>query len=459
MKLKDRHSNAKMQASRPNTRVSSAKEERVRERVIQKLWRGIALDTIFTVRGGKKIEIISPGTWNHEEGPDFLNAMLRADGKIIKGDVEIHNRSSDWQKHAHSENPDYSNVILHAVMIDDIHDPISPQNAYLLELPFSSTPKEKETTQPSENFCQKFFHTANDQDSVKFLIDAGIERFRNKSTAILSDMIGFGSDKAFLKFFFDAFGYKKNRAPFAELFSRFSEYGKAETKKYPSIILWGESGLLPDHSKGLIPDGEMHSFISESWKKWWPLRKSAREKILWARNAIRPLNSPERRIAALGSLLETFENAPLDFLIDIARLNQNPSAFWKGLKNDLKISHPLWERHASLESPMKKAASLAGESFMLGITLNVILPALYAYSALKNDKPLGRYALDAYLSLPPEQDNSIIRAASEKWFAGPEKKRTILNSAVSHQGVLHIYKEFCDKAHGRCAQCLLSCST
>ncbi len=124
----------------------------------------------------------------------------------------------------------------------------------------------------------------------------------------------------------------------------------------------------------------------------------------------------------------------------------------------MKISQPLWERHSSFESPMKRPASLAGESFLLGITLNVVLPALHAFAALTDDKKLGRYVLDAYLSLPPEQENSIVRSAAEKWFAGPEKKKTLLDSAATVQGMLHIYKEFCSKAQGRCAQCILSCS-
>ncbi|OGV39696.1 MAG: hypothetical protein A2020_08705 [Lentisphaerae bacterium GWF2_45_14] len=456
-----------MQAKQINRRKLSAdipdKDERIRERIIQKLWRGITIDTEFTVRGGGKIEIISPGSWNHEEGPDFLNAMLRVNGKIIRGDVEIHQRSSDWTRHSHSQSPHYSNVILHAVMLDDLKDPVTPSGVPVFELPFSLPPKKDYQPQEIEenaetNFCRDFFHSASDEDARIFLTDAGIERFRNKSTAILSDMIAFGSDRAFLKYFFDAFGYKKNRTAFAKLFSRFSEYDRTEINQHSTTILWGESGLLPNQSKEAFPDDKMQSFVSDCWKQWWPLRKSAREKINWTRNAIRPLNSPERRLAALCIMLEKFENSPIDFFLRIVRSNTYPSAFWPAVRNILKIQCQLWENHASFGSILPKNVSLAGESFLLEITLNVILPSLYAYAVLKKDRTLSRYALDSYLILPPEQDNSIIRAAAEKWFKHPDKKRIILNSTALRQGTLHVYKEFCEKASGRCAQCLLSCS-
>ncbi len=48
---------------------------------------------------GKSVEVIDPGLHNHNAGPDFFNAKVKIDGTLWVGNVEIHDRSSDWFLH------------------------------------------------------------------------------------------------------------------------------------------------------------------------------------------------------------------------------------------------------------------------------------------------------------------------------------------------------------------------
>ena len=62
---------------------------------------------------GMLVEVIDPGKHNSDAGPDFVNAKIRINGTMWAGNVEIHDKSSDWYVHGHDKNRDYDNVILH----------------------------------------------------------------------------------------------------------------------------------------------------------------------------------------------------------------------------------------------------------------------------------------------------------------------------------------------------------
>jgi len=90
----------------------------VRERVLQWAWNKRLIQG--NVEANHSIRIHSTGTWNlHQPGPDFLNAILEINGIIWHGSVEIHLNSSDWYKHRHHLDTNYTNVILHVVVNND----------------------------------------------------------------------------------------------------------------------------------------------------------------------------------------------------------------------------------------------------------------------------------------------------------------------------------------------------
>lgn len=90
------------------------------EKQVQRIWaaRAFRLNGLVT-RSGKRIEVLDPGRWNFQEGPDFRDAILEFDGRRKHGDVEIHLHERDWLRHGHHEDPNFSNVILHVVLFPD----------------------------------------------------------------------------------------------------------------------------------------------------------------------------------------------------------------------------------------------------------------------------------------------------------------------------------------------------
>ena len=68
---------------------------------------------------GEKIQIIFPGQYNTNQGPDFTEAKLTINKTIWAGNVELHLKTSDWEKHNHQADKNYKNVVLHVVWEND----------------------------------------------------------------------------------------------------------------------------------------------------------------------------------------------------------------------------------------------------------------------------------------------------------------------------------------------------
>ncbi len=64
---------------------------------------------------GQSVEVIDAGLPNSNAGPDFFNAKVKINGTLWVGNVEIHDKSSDWFTHGHDTDAHYNNVVLHVV--------------------------------------------------------------------------------------------------------------------------------------------------------------------------------------------------------------------------------------------------------------------------------------------------------------------------------------------------------
>ena len=73
----------------------------------------------FELPNGDRVEIINPGEYNTDAGPDFFNAKIKIADTIWAGNVEIHINASDWFVHNHHNNSNYNNIILHVVLNND----------------------------------------------------------------------------------------------------------------------------------------------------------------------------------------------------------------------------------------------------------------------------------------------------------------------------------------------------
>ena len=90
------------------------------EQLIQYVWRHklFPLQELRTT-AGQAVEVIDPGLYNTNAGPDFFNAKVKIGGTLWVGNVEVHARASDWYRHGHDKDKAYDSVILHVAEVVD----------------------------------------------------------------------------------------------------------------------------------------------------------------------------------------------------------------------------------------------------------------------------------------------------------------------------------------------------
>ncbi len=86
------------------------------EQLLQFIWQFRYFNPHELLTGkGERLQILSPGELNTNQGPDFLQAEIRIDNTVWIGNIELHLLTSGWKRHAHTGDRNYDNVILHVV--------------------------------------------------------------------------------------------------------------------------------------------------------------------------------------------------------------------------------------------------------------------------------------------------------------------------------------------------------
>ena len=69
---------------------------------IIRIWQHLLLNrTELVTEADERLKIIYAGRVNDDHGADFRDAVIVTSQGLIKGDIEVHVNSSDWQAHQH----------------------------------------------------------------------------------------------------------------------------------------------------------------------------------------------------------------------------------------------------------------------------------------------------------------------------------------------------------------------
>jgi len=96
--------------------TGSCPQPSLTERDISHIWEGQrfppqALATI----DGQPLTVLYRGLPGRGPGPDFRDAVIETPRTILRGDVELHLRASDFRRHGHHRDPAYDRLALHFV--------------------------------------------------------------------------------------------------------------------------------------------------------------------------------------------------------------------------------------------------------------------------------------------------------------------------------------------------------
>lgn len=404
---------------------------KVFESQVSQLWQLQVIDKVgLATEHGQPLDVIYPGRPNDDRGADFRDAVISANRILLRGDIEVHVRSSDWYAHGHDRDPFYNGVILHVVLRHNSHRATSLQNGrdvpvLALEKYLSFSPSASQGPP-----CVQ----ATPEAVAAFLDEAGGARFLGKADRFSTRLSHNGAAQVLFEGIMEALGYVKNSPPFLELARRLplsileSVAGSPISDKTCLVqlqtLLLSTAGLVPPLPCSLgLPVIEPMS--SQTWQQF----------------KVRPQNSPGRRLAAMSHLLVRYrKRGLLDELIGKVTAIDNLGQY------------DILEKAFTVIVGDQSGRSLAllGRERAAVIVINVLLPFSYAWGHLSDRPELTRKALPLYRHYPGRVMNSIEKHMVRQLGLS----RKLVSSASRQQGLLHIYKELC--IQGKCGECALN---
>ena len=396
-----------------------------------------------TLTDGRTAEIIDPGRLNTDAGPDFFNAKVRVEGRIWAGNVEIHQRASDWHRHGHDRDRAYDSVILHVVGISDTH--IQSGDGHILPQAEVTIPQEFYMTYAQLTAGIKTVRCGAAIPALPPLVVTDwmetltVERLHQKAARIIATWQDTGNDwhQTLFITLARALGFGLNGDPF-ELLGRNTPLRflrrHADHLEQVEAILFGQGAMLDRNAWPYDDYYQMlcreYSFLSHKYDLR-PIPPG-----MWKFARTRPQNLPHRRIAVLATMSadirEGLSTAMLDARGDEDRLRE---IF------DRPVSG-YWENHYTFGTPETPAPLRMSHSSVSTLLINVAAPFYYAYASLHDDPEIAEYSSKLLEGLPPEQ-NSIVSGWRD---AGLKAK-----DAARSQAMIHLRREYCDR--NRCLDC------
>ena len=390
---------------------------------------------------GQKIEVIHPGTYNRDAGPDFFNARLMIDGNTWAGNVEIHVDASDWIKHRHHLDPLYSNCILHVVWKHDkevhgVDGNIIPalQLQGLLEQNFIENYDELMKSRAVIS-CVEHIGTIEQHEKNWWLERMIVERLESKIKTVkrFLELTNWNWEEAFVIALGRNFGFNINADTFERLIRSVPLHCLLRNRDNLFVleaILFGQSGLIEDRMEDSYFSllGKEYEFIRKKYSLT-PLDNPG-----WKYLRLRPSNFPEVRIAQFASLLhrhmpvfsKCMETDNLDHLTSI--FCNEVSAYW--------------QTYLSKENSKSGFTGMMGDQSIWLILINTVVPFLFLRGKNEGNVDIGEKALWWLRLLQPEENNIIRVWKSAGWL--PE-------NAAHTQALLHLYSEYC--THKKCLLC------
>ena len=398
---------------------------------------------------GRMVEIIDPGLHNTNAGPDFFNAKVVISGTLWVGNVEIHDRSSDWYLHNHHKDVRYDNVVLHVVGVAD-RDVQNTRGEYLpqLVLPVPATVAENYRQLLSTDKyppCYRIIPQLTLLTVHSWMAALQTERLEQKTKAIekraqlcngswedayfvtLARNYGFGING-------DAFEHWAMHVPLHAVDKHRDDLFQIEA------IFMGQAGLLkpdgiPEHLRAQAVADNYYQKLCREYQ--YLAHKFSMEPInfsLWRFLRLRPQNFPHIRISQLANLYYE-RRAGLSRLLECETVDALRSLLQTHVT-------PYWETHYSFGNESPHNTKFLSVSSIDLLTINTAIPMLFAMGRHRQKEEWCDRAFDFLEKLKAEK-NHIITMWQE---CGLQVK-----TAGDSQALIQLKKEYCDRRD--CLRC------
>ena len=403
--VRDRHRSITARRSQRGAQVHLS------ERELAHLWEGQRFPPqALTTAAGPALRVIYRGRRGGASGPDYRDAVIHAPWGTLKGDVELHVRSSDFRRHGHHRDPAYNRVALHLVYWqDDAHDTVlaSGRRVPVAALAPWMERRSEEIRRwlESPSLWEEPCHSANYKmggDAVAAVLSRlGDIRFRRRTAVFRRALAHQDPDQVLYGALMEALGYGGNREAFLILAQRLPwREMRARLRAHPPHRHVGAAlELLVEAARG--PPA-----------------------LAWRTSGGRPGNHPSRRLEAAAHLAACHAETGLA----------------RGLASLLSDDVPAAVASLSVRD---LGHSLVGPGRAVEMLTNAVLP----FFAAGIEEQSAR-AKELYRALPRPATYGAVRHLDEALGRG------IRVDARRQQGMLFLLRHYCSQ--GRCGNCPLS---
>ena len=420
------------------------------EELIHYVWKHklFPLGSLQTTKG-EPLEVIDTGLHNDDSGPDFFNAKVKVGATLWVGNIEIHQKASEWTLHRHHQDPRYDNVVLHIVGEEDA-TAVTSKGRELPQLHLSIPQRVLENYQElihEDRYppCYRVVPTLSRMMIHGWMNALQAERLAQKTANIrtmLAECAG-DWDAVYFNMTARSFGFGVNGDAF-EAWSRAIPLLKVAHHRdnlfQIEAIFMGQAGLLAPES---IPERLRQDALADPYYRQmrdeyaYLSHKFSLQPMdykLWKFLRLRPQNFPYIRLSQLAKLYFSRQTG-LDKLLDCAGLKDVRALF-------STCTTPYWEAHYAFGVQSKAQTKRLSTASVDLLAINTAAPMLFAYGRHAQNERL----CDASLSLLEQlkaEDNGVIRM----WKACGLRAESALDS----QALIQLKKQYCDKKD--CLRC------
>lgn len=482
------------------------------ERLVQMIWHEQLIDAgNLTACSKKPLRVHEPGQWNSGAGPDFRLADLEIGGQRMRGDVEIHLNSGDWERHKHDRDFEYNSVILHVFLRRDDtanHDVLHNGNTVeRLELePFVrpdldtvrhalaaedfASPASRAATAP----CQAALEQLDQPFLRDFFTAAARQRMETKIARFAAQRAGESPDQTLYQAVMTAMGHKggktlyfllAKRVPIVELKDYLSDTPDEELPTAIESILLNVANLAaaPQSTREggssepcTSPpyDAETQEHLNAINRCWSALSGYYRDRMIpptrrWFAG-IRPVNFPGRRIAGVARLLVSldFRRGLADTLVQRAeqamardpRMMKEFKRETAALISAVTVEHDsYWSRRFTLGGkPAARPAHLIGAGHAASVFFNAALPILILCARETGRTGIEDFAWRLFMHYPALPGNTITRHMRARLFGAPDAAPKWLDFRFerANQALFQIYYDCCGNPARATNGCMFS---
>jgi hypothetical protein len=388
------------------------------------------------------LTVIKTGFRNFHSGPDFENARINIGGIEWAGKVEIHIKSSDWNRHQHQHDKAYDNVVLHVVWEHDMEvfraDNTPIPTLVIRDLIFSDTLQKYENLikNAAEIPCKYQLSEVSELSKISMLEKALAHRLQQKSDGLntLVKAVNGDFEELAYRVFARNMGFKLNSEAFLRLTEslplKIIQKHKGNLFQIEALML-GQAGFLEnpqdEYSEKLATEYE---FLAQKYN----LTSLKMQRLEWRFLRTRLGNFPTVRISQFAAILNQNQGLFALFLEDVNKEN---------IEKALQVlPSTYWQKHYDIAKVSETKLNGIGKSSLENLLINTSVQLLVFYADVTDNHSYFEKAIGILENIKPEK-NFITKIWEDLGFK--------CTSAFDSQALIEQYNFFCGAK--KCTQC------